>query len=196
MTMPRLFLTIFCLLATSTMGWSASIYTYTLHFDATAVTSETEVEFLSLKLLNGVAQIDPSAIDLNLLPFSGAVLRDDVNHLTISTSPGEVVVTIGEPSGTNNLYQFFALFPAATAVGHYAFTDATLVPVQNPSNQIAIPGGFLTIQERSLGANPVPEPTTIGMAGIGLALLAGGRQWRRWAKGRQAQAAGRADEKD
>ncbi|MGJ5814235.1 PEP-CTERM sorting domain-containing protein [Paludibaculum fermentans] len=41
----------------------------------------------------------------------------------------------------------------------------------------------------------MPEPTTIGITGIGLALLAGGRQWRQQAKGRNARAAGRADEK-
>jgi hypothetical protein len=180
MTIYRLFLTLFLLAASTAISRATPVYVYTLNFGATEVTQQTEVEFLTLSLISGVNYIAPNEITVTQPPFPGAVLRSDVNHFTISMDPGEVVVTIGEPTGTNNLYQFFGLFPAASAPGLYVFKSGILVSVQNPGTQYPIASGFLQITQQNIGgADPVPEPATIGMAGIGLVLLAGGRQWRR-----------------
>ena len=180
MTISRLFLTLTLLAASAAIGQATPVYTYTLNFGATEVTQETQVEFISLSLISGVNYIDPSEITVTQPPFPGAVLRSDAGHFVISMDPGEAIVTIGEPSGTDNLYQFYGLFPAASAPGIYQFSHGLLVSVESPTTQWAITSGFLQITQQDIGdAEPVPETATIGLAGMGLVLLAGGRQWRR-----------------
>ena len=160
-------------------GPSSGAYLYTVTLDKTPVTDTTIFQFDTFSLFTGTLELQAPSIGLPSPPFSGAVVRSDLDTFRMNAQNGTFVITLGTPTSELPVkaYQFLGeTLTALNALGSYNLMLANVYDFEAKSLAATTTGSInITQSVGDPAPEPTPEPKTTALFGCGLVALCAAR---------------------